>query len=105
MSERIVINEVNNNGTEIHLYFNGFVGLYVAYGISAYLLSKETEVVPSYSEDMQMPATVINVAHYNLLKEKLEVIKKTNNYCCLKATATYDENDYSDWASELRGTK
>ena len=34
------MNEVNNPGTEIHLYFNGYVGLYVAYGISACLLSK-----------------------------------------------------------------
>lgn len=105
MSEYITMNEVNNPGTEIHLYFNGYVGLYVAYGISAFLLSKETEVSPSYSVDMQMPAAVINVAHYNLLKEKLEIKRETENYRCLKVTTPYDENEYAEWASNLRGIK
>ena len=102
MSTNITINEVNNDGTAIHLYFNGWVGLYVAYGISAFLLSKETEVAPSYSEDMQMPVAVINVAHYNLLKEKLEVTRKRDSYRCLKADVAYDEKEYDEWAALLR---
>jgi len=47
MNEKIVLNEVNNAGDRIHLYFNGWVGLYVAYGVSAFLLSKETKVSPA----------------------------------------------------------
>lgn len=102
MNENVTINEVNNAGDRIHLYFNGWVGLYVAYGVSAFLLSKETEVSPSYSEDMQMPAAVINVAHYNELKGKLEMLRKGENYRCLKAKAHYDDNEYTEWAASLR---
>lgn len=102
MSEKIVLNEVNNAGDRIHLYFNGWVGLYVAYGISAYLLSKETKVAPSYSVDLQMPVTVINTGHYDLLTQRLEVLKKVENYRCLKAEAEYNEEAYSEWASALR---
>ena len=102
MSENITINERSNDGTQIHLYFNGFVGLYVAYGKSAFLLSKETEVSPSYSEDLQMPVVVINVAHYNLLKEKLEVVKKLDGYSCLKPDVVFEEKEYSEWAGRLR---
>ena len=103
MSENIVLNEVNNRGDRIHLYFNGWVGLYVAYGISAFLLSKETGVTPKYSEDMQMPVVVINAGHYDQLNQQLEVLEKVENSRCLKATVAYDENEYSEWASQLRG--
>ena len=103
MNEIITINEVKNDGSYIHLYFNAWLGLYVAYGVSAYLMSKQTEVSPSYSEDMQMPVVVINVAHYDLLKQQLEVLKKDNNYRCLKSDIPYDDDDYTAWASEIRG--
>ena len=103
MSDKIVLNEVNNTGDRIHLYFNGSVGLYVAYGISAFLLSKETKVTPKYSDDMQMPVVVINVGHYDQLEQRLEVLEKVENYRCLKATVAYDESEYSEWASQLRG--
>ena len=103
MNTNITINEKRNDGTQIHLYFNGFVGLYVAYGKSAFLLSKETEVSPSYSEDLQMPAVVINVAHYNLLKEKLEVVKRQDGYRCMKPDVAFEEKEYSEWSRGLRG--
>ena len=103
MNEKIVLNEVNNAGDRIHLYFNGWVGLYVAYGISAYLLSKETKVAPSYSVDLQMPVAVINTGHYDLLTQRLEVLKKVENYRCLKTSVAYDEEAYSEWAGALRG--
>lgn len=103
MIEKIVLNEVNNAGDRIHLYFNGWVGLYVAYGISAYLLSKETKVAPSYSVDLQMPVAVINTGHYDLLTQRLEVLKKVKNYRCLKTSVAYDEEAYSEWAGALRG--
>ena len=102
MNEKIVLNEVNNAGDRIHLYFNGWVGLYVAYGISAFLLSKETKVSPSYSQDMQMPVAVINSAHYDELKKELEVLKKVENYRCLKAKAQYNDHEYDEWAATLR---
>lgn len=103
MSDRIVLNEVNNAGDRIHLYFNGWIGVYVAYGVSAYLLSKETVVVPSYSASMQMPVVVINSAHYDELKKKLEVLKRVENYRCLKASVAYNEKAYSEWAGDIRG--
>lgn len=102
MNDKIVLNEVNNSGDRIHLYFNGWIGLYLAYGVSAYLLSKETDVSPSYSEDMQMPVAVINSVHYDILKQKLEVLKKVENYRCLKTKAAYSEDEYSEWAGALR---
>ena len=105
MNEGVTLNEVMNDGKSIHLYFNGLVGLYVSYGISAFLLSKQTEVSPSYSQEMQMPVAVINVGHFNLLKQQLEVAKAAHNYCCLRPTVEYDENEYADWVGRIRVEK
>ncbi len=97
MNENITINEVENDGRTIHLYFNGLVGLYVAYGLSAFILSKQTEVKPSFSEDYQMPVVVINQAHCESLKGKLEVVKEAKRYCCLRVEEPVDEHAYDEW--------
>lgn len=71
MTENITRNEILNDGKTVHLYFNGMIGLYVAYGISAFLLCNLTKTKASYSVDMQMPVAVINVEHYEDLIKKI----------------------------------
>lgn len=103
MNEIITRNEVLNDGRSIHLYFNGFIGLYAAYGYSAFLLSKVTTVAPSYSESMQMPVVVMNTSHLEEVKSQLNMLSKGKGYYCLEVKQTFDEDAYDDWASELRG--
>lgn len=102
MNENIVKNEFLNDGRTIHLYFNGMIGLYVAYGISAYLLCRFIQAKPSYSEDMQMPVAVINAEHYEELKKQLGQSKNIKSYRCLIVDKAADMDDYSDWADRLR---
>lgn len=102
MNEIITKNEILNDGRTIHLYFNGMIGLYMAYGISAYLLCKYANAKPSYSDDMQMPVAVINVEHYEAIEKQLGQEKTFKNYRCLKVEKVYDENEYDKWASQLR---
>lgn len=102
MSENITRNEIFNDGRTIHLYFNGMIGLYVAYGISAFLLTRYAHAKPSYSDDMQMPVAVINAEHYEELKKQLGLSKEIKNYRCLEVSETYDEKEYDEWASLLR---
>ncbi len=102
MSENIIKNEIFNDGKTIHMYFNGMIGLYVAYGISAYLLCKYAHAKASYSVEMQMPAAVINAEHYEALEEQLALSKTFKNYRCLVVEKAYDEEEYSEWAGALR---
>lgn len=102
MNENITKNEIFNDGKTIHLYFNGMIGLYVAYGVSAFLLCKYAKAKPSYSDDMQMPVAVINAEHYEALEDQLGLSKTFKNYRCLKVETAYDENEYDEWASTLR---
>ncbi len=101
MNEVVTINEVNNDGKSIHLYFNGLVGLYTAYGYSAYNLSKETTVNASYSDIMQMPVVVINAAHLDELLKCLKVVKHTSGYYCFASERVFDESQYSEWTAKL----
>ena len=102
MNENITKNEILNDGRTIHLYFNGMIGLYVAYGISAYLLCKYTKAKPSYSDEMQMPVAVINAEHYEAIEKQLGLSKIFKNYRCLKVGSEYSEEAYSEWAFQLR---
>ena len=104
-NENITMNEVENDGRTIHLYFNGVVGLYAAYGLSAFILSQLTEVKPSFSDDMQMPVVVINHARYELLKEKLIVVREARNYRCLWVEEPIDEQAYDEWVDVIRSDR
>ena len=103
MNEDITRNEILNDGKTIHLYFNGMIGLYVAYGVSAFLLTKYAKAKPSYSESMQMPVAVINAEHYEELAKQLGLSGKIKNYRCLQVEAEADMDEYMNWASQLRG--
>jgi len=102
MNEKITLNEVMNDGKTIHLYFNGMIGLYVAYGISAYLLCKNTKAKPSYSEDMQMPVAVLNAEHYEEMKIKLGLSESVKNHRCFVVKEKADDDEYVEWANKLR---
>lgn len=101
-TESITENEVLNDGKTIHLYFNGLIGLYTAYGISSFLLSKETTVSPSYSESLQMPVVMVNSSHLNELKKRLTVVYEGKGYCCMVMADPIDDDQYEEWASQLR---
>lgn len=102
MNENIARNEILNDGKTIHLYFNGMIGLYVAYGISAFLLCKNAAAKPSYSDDMQMPVAVINAEHYEELTNRISLSKDAGNYRCLVVETPADMDEYKEWASQLR---
>ena len=102
MNDNIIKNEILNDGSTIHLYFNGMIGLYAAYGISAFLLCNVLKCKGSYSNDMQMPVAVINVDHYEELTKKYNLTKNVSNYRCLAVGMEVDMEEYTEWASTLR---
>lgn len=102
MNEIATYNEVKNDGKSIHLYFNGLVGLYTAYGHSAFCLSKETGAKAAYSDVMQMPVVVINPAHLEDLIKRLLVVSHKDGYYHLNVDYTINEEEYTAWANRVR---
>ena len=102
MNEIITLNEIQNDGRYIHLYYNGLVGLYAAYGYSAYNLCKEMALDNvSYSHNLLMPVVAINTMHLEELVGRLTVTSSNNGYYCLKVDNPLDENEYSEWANRI----
>ncbi len=101
----ITLNEVQNNGMTIHLYYNACAGIWTAYGISAYALEKICSengitALTSYSHEMQMPCTmVIDVMD---VAKNANVAKSSDSYYVLITDRRVADEVYIVWASRLR---
>lgn len=74
----ITMNEVQNDGKTIHLYFDTEVGLYVAYGFSAYFASHIVDVITAFSEDLQMPVALMRKPDVTELR--MSTVKHQHDY-------------------------
>ncbi len=101
--EIITNNEVQNDGRTIHLYFNTEIGLYVAFGFSAFFASHLVDVIASFSEDLQMPVALMRKA--DVMELRLSTIKHEHEYHVyyrLELKRGIPLDDYSRWAKSLK---
>lgn len=56
----ILRQELLNDGQSVYLHYNDMLGLYVAYGLSAYYADMCSTPEVSYSDSMQMPVALLN---------------------------------------------
>lgn len=107
-NENITLNEVMNDGTNVHLYYSEMYQEYVAYGYSAFLVSMNdpsVNVKPhvSYSDQFQMPQVRVKDSNLETLKGKMVTVVSEDKYIHLSDTVSVDERKYEEWASMLRG--
>ena len=99
----ITRNEVTNDGKAVHLYFNKEVGLYVAYGFSAFFVSHIVDAVASFSEDMQMPVVLLkkdDVTELKLSCKKIQHIQ--HEYYYLELNHELELDDYGRWVDSVK---
>lgn len=99
----ITMNEVMNDGKTIHLYFNPEIGLYVAYGFSAFFAAHIVDVIASFSEDMQMPVALLKKPDVTELR--LSCIKKQHDYHVYYHLELRNElglDDYARWTDSVK---
>lgn len=100
----ITLNEVQNDGKTIHLYFNTEVGLYVAYGFSAFFASHIVDVITSFSEDLQMPVALIRMNEVEELRLSTCMHPQdSQNYYYLELKHEIPLDDYTRWANSTKG--
>lgn len=102
--EVIKQNEADNIGKYIHLYYNDEIGMYTAYGLSAYLVTYVENPILSYSEAAQMPVALLNGEHIDTCRRSLiKRVHRVNQYYLFEM-ANYlpkDEN-YERWETRLK---
>lgn len=104
--ELITQNEVDNDGKTIHLYFNTEVGLYVAFGFSAFFAAHIVDVITAYSEDMHMPVALMRKSDVTELR--LSTVKHQHDYheyYRLELKQEMPLEDYQRWAASTMWEK
>lgn len=102
--EEIKQNEEQNVGKYVHLYFNKEIGMYTAYGLSAYLLTFVINPLCSYSEELGMPVALITrkeVKACRLYLKKIEHRKHAYYLFEMDNLLPKDVN-YCKWEDKLK---
>ena len=99
----ITMNEVMNDGKTIHLYFNQEVGLYVAYGFSAFFAAHIVDIIASFSEDMQMPVALLKKPEVSELRLSCNKIRHDYHvYYHLELKQELGLDDYARWVESVK---
>lgn len=99
----ITLNEVQNDGKTIHLYFNTEIGLYVAYGFSAFFAAHIVDIIASFSEDMQMPVALLKKPEVSELRLSCNKIRHDyHKYYHLELKQELGLDDYGRWVESVK---
>lgn len=69
--------EAANDGQTIHLFFDKTVGVYLAFGLSAYYSTMVVTPYVSFSEALQMPVALLRKGHINSLRQAMTKVEHT----------------------------
>lgn len=101
--DNITLGEVTNDGQSIHLYYDSMTGIYLAFGMSAFYTTLVTEPEQSYSDEMQMPVTLLRQEQILSLRHNLELVEqRPSQYYLFRMKTVIGESGYADWAYKLR---
>ena len=69
--------EAANDGQTIHLFFDEKVGVYLAFGLSAYYTTMVVTPYVSFSKALQMPVALLRKGHINSLRQTTKKVEHT----------------------------
>ena len=102
---QIIQNEVENDGKTIHLYFNKEIGLYVAFGFSAFFASHIVPVIASFSEELEMPVALMRKPDvWELRESTVKHLHEYHKYYRLELKKEMDLDDYVRWGKSVMWT-
>lgn len=95
--------EENNDGQSVFLYYDGMIGLYLAYGLSAYYTTLVTNPFVSYSEEMEMPVALLKREHILYLRQSLTMVDHVlKQFYVFKLKARVGDAGYARWADHKK---
>ena len=98
---KIAQEEAANDGQSIYLNYNDMVGLYVAYGLSAYYATMVINPYISYSEAMDMPLALFNRKEILFLRQSLTKLEHTpKNHYHFRMRQPVGTSGYKKWADK-----
>ena len=99
----ITLQERDNDGRSVFLYYDAMAGLYLAYGLSAYYTTLVTEPYMSYSDDMQMPVALLRREHILYLRQSLKKVEhQQHSFYRFQTKTVLGEEGYTKWAQRIK---
>lgn len=103
--EIICRREIENDGQTVHVYFEPIIGLYQAFGLSAYYATMAVDAVMSYSETLRMPVVLMSKRQLAELRQSMKMIDHPDGeYYCFQTRSYIGDEGYERWI-EHRITK
>jgi len=100
--EEIRQQELKNDGQSVYLHYCSAIGLYVAYGLSAYYADMGTTPELNYSVAMQMPVALLDRRCVFDLKHVMTQVSHTaDDEYCFRSRAPIGDDGYDRWAYRI----
>lgn len=101
--EKILIQEKSNDGQSVFLYYDEMVGLFVAYGLSAYYTTLVSDPFLSFSEELQLPVALLRRDHILYLRQSLVKLEHIPHvFYKFRTRMPIGDAGYKKWASKLK---
>ena len=94
--------EAANDGQTLYLFYDDMVGLYLAFGLSAYYLTMVTDPFMSYSKAMDMPVALLMRSHILALRQTLTKVEHVQkSYYVFLMRQKIGDAGYDRWKETL----
>lgn len=103
--EDILYRESKNDGQTVHLYYNRQIGMYTAYGLSAFYADHVSSSILSYSDNLQLPVALLNRRDVLGLRQSMTVKEHESfSYYRLMAKEPMGTEGYENWLAKIGKT-
>jgi len=94
--------EAANDGQTIHLFFDEMVGVYLAFGLSAYYTTMVVTPYVSFSKALQMPVALLRKGHVNSLRQAMKILEHApQSYYRFFLRERVGSAGYDRWMSQM----
>ena len=100
--ELIMQQEAANDGQTICLYYDDMVGMYVAFGLSAYYADMVTNPIISFSPAIGKPAALLSKGNVLYLRQGLEKVEHVQkSYYRFRMRQMVGDAGYKRWEEKI----
>lgn len=104
--ELIKQHETANDGQTIHLFYDDIVGVYLAFGLSAYYSTMVVEPCISYSDALKMPVALLDRFQIKFLRQSVTKVEhQPQSYYRFQLRTKVGEAGYQRWMKDTFGDR
>lgn len=102
----IIEKESANDGQTIHLFYDEIVGMYLAFGLSAYYTTMVVEPFISYSNALEMPVALLDRLQIKFLRQSVTKVEhQPQSYYRFQLRSKVGDAGYDRWLKDTFGDR